>query len=147
MVTLQLIPHRGNPLQRYYPHFGALNLSPVVIQGKLKLALEDSGEPLLPCSSIKLYVKCYEQVGTDLVGGGGRITRVLYSTPEYSLWNRSEAKVGTEWEEVGNLLVGFRVILPVEVPRISTTTFRGYKTWWQIEAGESACFLSSMPDS
>ena len=44
MVVLSLTPYRGNHA-RFFPHTGFLGVTPVVIQGMVRTALEEDRKP------------------------------------------------------------------------------------------------------
>jgi hypothetical protein len=131
MVVLTLTPYRGNH-QRFFPHAGFLGLTPVVIQGTLRTTLEEDRKPL-KASSVQVRVRCYEAENTA-GKTKGKAMHVLYDMTQ-EVWSKEE---GEAWGDVGDLTRPFRIVLPIDAGGVSTLTFKTYRAWWQVEAGESA---------
>lgn len=131
MVVLTISPYRGNH-QRFFPFAGFLGLTPVVIQGTLKTVMEEDNKPL-KASSVFVRVRCYE---ADISGGAikGKGMNVLFDA-EQELWRKDE---GEEFSSLGDFSKAFRIVIPVEANGVTTATFKNFRTWWQVEAGESS---------
>ena len=134
MVVLTLMPYRGNHA-RSFPHAGFLGLTPVVVQGTVRTVLEEDNKPL-KASELIVRVRCYE---TDLGhrsksrGGSSKATHVIYEQAEV-LWQKNATE---EWTDLGESQNTFRITVPIDAANaVSTSTFKNYRSWWQIEAGE-----------
>lgn len=136
MVVLTLTPYRGNHA-RSFPHAGFLGLTPVVIQGTVRTALEEDNKAL-KASELVVRVRCYEtELGhrPKTRNGTGKATQVVYEQAQI-LWSKRSTD---DWTELGDFQQAFRIVVPVDaVNAVSTSTFRNYRSWWQVEAGQSA---------
>lgn len=129
MVVLTLSPYRGNHA-RFFPHAGYLGLTPVVIQGQVRTVLEEDRKPLR-AASVCVRVRCYEADVTNARTKGKGMNVLFDSVQE--VWSKGR---GGDWEDLGEMSAGFRIVVPVDAVGVTTTTFKNYKTWWQVEAGE-----------
>ncbi|KAH8924083.1 hypothetical protein BT69DRAFT_108089 [Atractiella rhizophila] len=126
MVVLAL-KSRGNTA-RFFPHAGYLGLTPVIIQGVVSLGLQEDLKPV-KASSVVVRVVCYESqvdgkpVKNDNVG-------ILFEAVQ-ELWRKGD---GVEWGLLGDWESFFRIVLPISVGGVSTSSFRSYRAWWQVEA-------------
>lgn len=140
MVALTLSPYRGNHA-RFFPHAGYLGLTPVVIQGQVRTVLEEDRKPLR-AASVCVRVRCYEADVTRAKTKGKGMNVLFDSVQE--VWSTE----GEEWEDLGEMCAGFRIVVPIDAVGVTTTTFKNYKTWWQVEAGQSEFALEgSRPKS
>lgn len=139
MVVLTLTPYRGNH-QRFFPHAGFLGLTPIIVQGSVRTALQEDNKPL-KASSIVVRVRCYEVDNSHRPMGKTRrkATHVLYEQLQVVWQKRGDE----EWTELGELQRPFRIVVPVDAPgAVSTSTYKTYRSWWQVEAGQSALQIS-----
>ncbi|KAK4056441.1 hypothetical protein OIO90_002584 [Microbotryomycetes sp. JL221] len=127
MVVLQLQPHRGNHA-RFFPHAGFLGLTPVVIQGTVKVSFQEDHRPI-KASTVLVRVRCYE---AEVVGGKTRkrTANVIFEQNQ-EVWTKQSNET---WSDLGEVAKPFRITLGVDAGGVSTCTFKNYRTWWQIEA-------------
>ena len=64
--------------------------------------------------------------------------RVLQEFREV-LWEQ-DGHGGESWDYVGNFDKEFKLVIPVRLGLCGTTTFKSYRTWWQVEAGKFIIF-------
>ena len=132
MVVLSLSPYRGNHA-RFFPHSGFLGVTPVVIQGTVRTSLEEDRRSL-KAASVSIRVRCYEADITSVPGTKGKkkAPRVV-SELSQEFWRKNDDE---EWGTLGNWSAPWRVVLPVDAGGVTTSTFKQWKSWWQVEAGE-----------
>lgn len=141
MVVLSLTPYRGNHA-RFFPHTGFLGVTPVVIQGMVRTALEEDRKPL-KAESVSIRVRCYEADISNVPSAKGknRAPRVIYELSQ-EIWTKAQ---GQDWSALGEWASSWRVVLPVDAGGVSTSTFKNWKSWWQVEAGVLPCLLTRFP--
>lgn len=127
MVLLTLIPNRGNSGGRVWPHSGFLGLTKITIEGTVRTRLDDDQRPL-QSSSITISVRCYE---SRLRLGSVRTNTLLDATQ--TLWAKPD---GSQWGDVGDLDLPFKVTLPAKTAGFSTANFQDYRIFWRVEASE-----------
>lgn len=130
MVVLTVSPFRGNHT-RFFPFAGYLGLTPVVVQGQVRTMLEED-QLALRSACLCVRIRCYE---ADLTRG--KRLNVLYEISQ-ELWRKDGER---EWGELGDFSSPFRLVIPVDAIGVSTTTFKSFRTWWQVEAGELTVIL------
>lgn len=131
MVVLTLTPYRGNHT-RFFPHAGYLGLTPVVIQGTVRTVVQEDRKPL-KARSVVIRVRCYEADISNVAAGKGKkkTPRVLYELSQ-EVWSCE----GEEWGLLGDWSKAWRLVLPVDAGGVTTSTFKTWRSWWQVEAGE-----------
>lgn len=135
MVLLSLQPYRGNH-QRFFPSHGYLGLTPLIVQGIVRTTFEED-QKSIKASSISVRLRCYEvDCSPAAKDKGGRVLRVLKEVKQ-ELWRKGDGK---EWEDVGEFERSFRLVLGPEEGLCSTTTFKSFRIWWQVEAGNYLVF-------
>ncbi|KAF6764712.1 hypothetical protein DFP72DRAFT_869013 [Ephemerocybe angulata] len=126
MVQLILSSTKGNQGGKYFPYTGFLGLTPVRVEGIVRTKL-DTDLKLLPCTSLTISVRCYEQ----------RLGRVTVQNSKFLvdhtqvLWLKPD---DVEYGPVGVLEYPFRITLPPSVGGFSTAVFVDYRCTWRVEA-------------
>ncbi|KAL8277618.1 hypothetical protein RQP46_010050 [Phenoliferia psychrophenolica] len=130
MVVLTLTPYRGNHA-RFFPHTGHLGVTPVLLQGVVRTALEEDRKAL-KASSVSIRVRCYEADVSNVPSTKGkkRAPRVIYELDQ-EIWRKEDDE---EWGTLGNWSMPWRVVLPTDAGGVTTTTLKTWKSWWQVEA-------------
>lgn len=107
-----------------------------MVQGTLRTLLDEDRRPL-KAASVVVRLRCYEaELSTTGTKKGKQKTHVLYEQVE-EVWNKGSTEEG-EWGALGDFVTPFRVVLPVDAGGVTTSTFKLFKTWWQLEAGMSS---------
>lgn len=126
MVLISIHALKGNHGARHYPYSGYLGLTKVLVEGVVRTRLEDDRR-LLGASSITIAVKCYEartKLTVSRVNVLVDAAQILWSCPP-----------DMESQEIGDLDLPFRLVLPAKAAGHSTLTFPDYKVFWKLEAG------------
>lgn len=82
-----------------------------------------------------MRVRCYEADTSGTARKGKKVgsgIHVLFDAVQ-ELWTREE---GEEWGTLGDFSAPFRIVVPVGATGVTTATYKNYRTWWQVEAGE-----------
>lgn len=132
MVKIHLDSFRGNHA-RLYPFIGHLGLDEVIVQGNFRAELEEDGRPI-QATSVIVRVRCYEAESTGPNIKRKNMRTIYEREADRPVWIKAE---GEQYGDLGNALLPFRITIPTEMDGVSTTTFTNYRTWWQVEAGES----------
>lgn len=137
MVRMVLNAHRGNHA-RTFPHSGYLGLTPVTLQGSLKLELEEDNIPL-EASSIEIRVRCYESESRSATPGSRpNSVRTLYEVSE-TLWKVSDMPEGGKrlWAPMGSFKKDWRLVIPKDAQgALSTMSFKSWRVWWAVEGSK-----------
>lgn len=142
MVVLSLTPYRGNHA-RYYPYSGHLGHTEVIVQGILRTELEEDRRPL-KASRVVVRMRCYEAENS-----GGKVKRkrmhLLYEKEsEVPVWTKPEDQ---DYAELGQHVHPFRIVIPPDNTGVSTSTYKSYRAWWQLEASKCSAHLVRRSES
>ncbi|CCM02848.1 uncharacterized protein FIBRA_04960 [Fibroporia radiculosa] len=129
MVKLLLSPAKGNASSPYFPFHGYLGLTPVKVEGTVRTRIEEDGKSIL-AKSISVSVRCYESRSSRTRGTGRTSLLVDYTDV---LWSKPET---SDWADVGDLDLSFKITLPKRTAGLSTANFQVYRTFWRVEASE-----------
>lgn len=136
-----LSAHRGNHA-RTFPHSGYLGLTPVTLQGSLKLELEEDNVPL-DASSIEIRVRCYESESRSATPGSRPSSvRTLYEVSE-TLWKVSDTPDSSRrlWAPMGSFKKDWRLVIPKDAQgALSTMSFKSWRVWWAVEGSKPAAY-------
>lgn len=152
MVVINLIPRRGNSA-KYFPHFGFLGLSPVIVTGLVQVDLAPDGCEEV-ASQLSVRLRCYEEASVHQFVPGhhneknnidSKRTTVVWETSEV-VWNASQAGcisgIACSAAKLGRFEANWRLVIPVAVAEksakefpVGSMTYKDWRTWWQVEAG------------
>ncbi|KAF8744251.1 hypothetical protein RHS02_02061, partial [Rhizoctonia solani] len=125
MVAITLTPTKGNAGARWFPHSGHLGLTPVKLDGIVRIRLEEDGKPAT-ASAVTISLRCYE-------ARHGRVgvlkTNILMEHTQ-TLWSPT----GAEFGPLGELDLPFRLAIPVNAPGSSNFHLQEYRVYWRLEA-------------
>ena len=136
MVRLVVSPHRGNNA-RSFPYTGYLGLTPVTLQGSVRLETEEDGLQL-EAASVVVRLRCYEAAtSTGGLGTKGNSVRTLYEVSE-TLWTAHSASPKRLWAPIGEFKGQWRLVMPADAPcsgALSAMNMKSWRVWWALEAG------------
>jgi hypothetical protein len=132
MVVVVLSPHKVGAHARAFPYTGYLGLSPVSIQGAIRLKVEEDNLAVDACD-VRVRARCYE---LDRSPSVARKPTVVCEF-EHVVWR---AAGDAEYESLGNFTSPFRIVIPPEAARTvpSTLAYKAWRVWWCLEGGTCA---------
>ncbi|KAL4267320.1 Arrestin C-terminal-like domain-containing protein [Pleurotus pulmonarius] len=126
MVHIVLASPKGNSGTRYFPYSGYLGLTPLRVEGVVRVKLDNDGKSL-PTKSVTVSIKCYE----SRLGRVSVLQSNILVDQTQVLWSKPDAQ---EYADLGDAEFPFRLTLPPNVAGFSTSTFVEYKCTWRVEA-------------
>ncbi|KAF4603903.1 hypothetical protein EYR40_001076 [Pleurotus pulmonarius] len=126
MLKFLLILLLGNSGTRYFPYSGYLGLTPLRVEGVVRVKLDNDGKSL-PTKSVTVSIKCYE----SRLGRVSVLQSNILVDQTQVLWSKPDAQ---EYADLGDAEFPFRLTLPPNVAGFSTSTFVEYKCTWRVEA-------------
>ncbi|KAH9812771.1 hypothetical protein DFH28DRAFT_1096805 [Melampsora americana] len=149
MVEISLIPRRGN-YARYFPHVGYLGISPVLVEGQIRVHRHPD-EKEVKALQIRIRLRCYEEAGLLNHASHQRHessnnhpserynakTPVLWETSEV-VWRASQADSmgdgSSDYVRHGDFEAKWKLVIPASLLIAGAMTFKDWRTWWQVEA-------------
>ncbi|KDQ33567.1 hypothetical protein PLEOSDRAFT_48198 [Pleurotus ostreatus PC15] len=126
MLNFLLILLLGNSGTRYFPYSGYLGLTPLRVEGVVRVKLDNDGKSL-PTKSVTVSIRCYE----SRLGRVSVLQSNILVDQTQVLWSKPDSQ---EYADLGDAEFPFRLTLPPNIAGFSTATFVEYKCTWRVEA-------------
>lgn len=131
MVEITLTPHRGNS-SRAFPYTGILGLTPVSVQGVVRIRLDEDRRPVQDAFSVVVRVRCYE--ADNAINASSSRAHLLYEVLE-RVWSPPD---GQPKASLAELETPFRLVIPRDAPShgaLSMLSFKTFRVFWTVDAG------------
>ena len=134
MVEITLTPHRERNSSRAFPYTGVLGLTPVSVQGVVRVKLDEDRRPVQDAFSVSVRVRCYE--ADNAIGASSSRAHLLYEVAE-TVWTPPDGQAKASLSELER---PFRLVVPRDAPShgaLSMLSFKTFRVFWMVDAGAS----------